>query len=195
MELKDYIKVYETSMHPKIISSFIKYCNKIDFGEGEVVSSDGKELKKMHEYRKTNTWFFQANTMSDIHWKNFWKAAMMETLYSAYRKFPAFLEGKIGCADDPIIDIQCLKYEEGGFYSAHTDNCTMFPRTLSMIYFLNDDYEGGELNFHCPITGKVYKTVKAKPGRAIVWPSNFLYPHTVTPVSKSKRYTLVAWIR
>ena len=31
------------------------------------------------------------------------------------------------------------------------------------------------------------------PGRLIVWPSNFMYPHTVKPVTKGTRYSIVAW--
>ena len=192
MELKDSIKVYETSLNPEIIGSFIKYCNKIDFKAGKVVGKEGKETVDKST-RNTNTWFFKANTMSDIHWKNFWNTVIISNLYNTYRQTIKFTNGHIGC--DGLIDLQCLKYEEGGFYRAHSDNLCAIPRTLSIIYFLNDDYEGGELNFHCPITGEIYKTVKPKPGRAIVWPSNFLYPHSVTPVSKSKRYTLVSWIR
>jgi len=192
MELKDYIKVYETSLNPEIIGSFIKYCNKIDFQEGKVVGTRG-ESRVDKSTRNTNIWLFQAGTMSDIHWKNFWGTVLISNLYIKYRQTFKFTNGELGI--DGLIEVQCLKYEEGGFYGPHADSVTAIPRTLSIIYFLNDDYEGGELNFHCPITGEIYKTVKPKPGRAIVWPSNFLYPHSVTPVSKSKRYTLVSWIK
>ena len=29
--------------------------------------------------------------------------------------------------------------------------------------------------------------------RMIIWPSTFLYPHTVKPVTKGTRYSVVAW--
>jgi predicted 2-oxoglutarate/Fe(II)-dependent dioxygenase YbiX len=88
-----------------------------------------------------------------------------------------------------------LKYGEGGHYVPHVDHGHDVPRTLSIIYFLNNDYEGGDLRFHNPDkNSEVYKTVTSAPGRVIIWPSNFLYPHSVTPVTKGKRFVLVSWL-
>ena len=58
---------------------------------------------------------------------------------------------------------------------------------LSIIGVLNDDYEGGELMFH----GEEYKT---KTGDVVMFPSNFLYPHMVKPVTKGTRYSFVSWV-
>ena len=92
---------------------------------------------------------------------------------------------------DKLECIQILKYEQGGFYVEHTDHFSGRPRTLSGIYFLNNDYEGGDLIFN--LDNKDYK-IEKKPNRFIVWPSNFLYPHRVTPVTKGVRYSVVTWI-
>lgn len=59
---------------------------------------------------------------------------------------------------------------------------------LSIIGALNDDYEGGELMM---FQNKPYKL---KAGEIIIFPSNFLYPHKVMPVSKGTRYTYVSWV-
>jgi predicted 2-oxoglutarate/Fe(II)-dependent dioxygenase YbiX len=37
------------------------------------------------------------------------------------------------------------------------------------------------------------KIIKPKTGRTIIWPSNFMYPHKVIPVTSGTRYTLVSW--
>jgi predicted 2-oxoglutarate/Fe(II)-dependent dioxygenase YbiX len=66
------------------------------------------------------------------------------------------------------------------------------PRTMSCILLLNNDYEGGNLCFRNP-DGSGEWEVEVKPNRMIIWPSNFLYPHTVKPVTKGKRYSVVAW--
>jgi len=58
---------------------------------------------------------------------------------------------------------------------------------LSIIGVLNDDYEGGELMFH----DKEYET---KTGDVVIFPSNFLYPHMVNPVTKGTRYSFVSWV-
>jgi len=76
----------------------------------------------------------------------------------------------------------------------HTDHHASIPRTISVIIFLNNDYEGGELNFYNSFTNEIFKTVKPSPGRCIMWPSNFMYPHSVSPVTKGTRYAIVSWL-
>ena len=72
------------------------------------------------------------------------------------------------------------------------DHCKQYPRTLSGIFLLNNDYEGGELSFrNLDKTGE--ENIPVEPNRMIVWPSNFLFPHTVKPVKKGTRYSVVAW--
>ena len=60
--------------------------------------------------------------------------------------------------------------------------------TLSIIGILNDDYEGGELIMFED------KKIDTKKGDLIIFPSNFLYPHKITPVTKGVRYSYVSWV-
>ena len=60
------------------------------------------------------------------------------------------------------------------------------------MVFINDNYEGGELVFKYPNSEDTTKIDKKK-NRIIIWPSNFLYPHSVFPVTKGERYSVVAW--
>ena len=39
----------------------------------------------------------------------------------------------------------------------------------------------------------VTRTSEIVPNRLIIWPSNFLFPHSVLPVTKGLRYSVVAW--
>ena len=59
---------------------------------------------------------------------------------------------------------------------------------LSVIGILNDDYEGGELIM---LEDKKIDTNK---GDLLIFPSNFLYPHEITPVTKGVRYSYVSWV-
>ena len=59
---------------------------------------------------------------------------------------------------------------------------------LSIIGILNDDYEGGELIMFED------KKIDTKKGDLLIFPSNFLYPHYVTPVTKGVRYSYVSWV-
>ncbi len=94
--------------------------------------------------------------------------------------------------DCTVTDMQVLKYKVGGFYRQHIDSGHFSPRTLSFIYLVNDNYEGGELIMELP---KIKETIpiEVKKDRLIVWPSNFMYPHRVNPVKKGIKYSVVAW--
>jgi predicted 2-oxoglutarate/Fe(II)-dependent dioxygenase YbiX len=81
-----------------------------------------------------------------------------------------------------------LKYTTGGFYTQHTDSFTDNPRAISCSLILNDDYEGGEFGFFDREV--VYKLKK---GSAITFPSNFLYPHEIMPVTSGTRYSIITW--
>jgi PKHD-type hydroxylase len=98
-----------------------------------------------------------------------------------------------------LTDIQSLQFtcydgKEKGFYEKHIDmmyNSTG-TRKLSLSIQLSDssDYEGGDLLLH-------YKNNPDKAmrnqGTATFFPSWML--HEVTPVTKGKRYSLVAWVQ
>jgi predicted 2-oxoglutarate/Fe(II)-dependent dioxygenase YbiX len=58
---------------------------------------------------------------------------------------------------------------------------------LSVICLLNDDYEGGELVFFED------KILTPSQGDVIIFPSNFLFPHEVKPITKGIRYSVVSW--
>jgi len=59
---------------------------------------------------------------------------------------------------------------------------------LSCLGVLNDDYEGGEF-----LMFDDYE-IKLKQGDLIIFPSNFLYPHKVEPVTKGTRYSYISWV-
>ena len=83
---------------------------------------------------------------------------------------------------------QLLKYEKGGFYTQHIDSFTEIPRTISCSFILNNDFNGGEFSF---FNNKVIYSLKK--GSAIMFPSNFLYPHSVLPIINGTRYSIVTW--
>ena len=58
---------------------------------------------------------------------------------------------------------------------------------LSVLGVLNDDYEGGEFVL-------IDEKINLSKGDIIVFPSNFMYPHKVEPVTKGTRYSYISWI-
>lgn len=80
-----------------------------------------------------------------------------------------------------------LKYPQSGYLPAHQDQ-GISSRVLSVLLYLNDNYEGGEIEFK-------HSNIKFKPeaGSILFFPSNFLYVHEVHPVTKGPRYALPNW--
>lgn len=81
-----------------------------------------------------------------------------------------------------------LRYQTGQFYKQHTDSYKAQPRAVSCSFALNDDYEGGEWAFW----NKELK-IKTKKGSVVMFPSNFMYPHEILPVTKGTRYSIITW--
>jgi hypothetical protein len=83
---------------------------------------------------------------------------------------------------------ELLRYKEGQFYTQHTDSFKARPRAVSCSFALNDDYEGGEWGFF-----DREMVVKAPKGSVVLFPSNFMYPHEIMPVTKGTRYSIITW--
>jgi len=123
---------------------------------------------------------------TDLFYWNFIKQEI-ERLYSFYKiKFPKMESSKLN-------QIDLLKYSAGEKYDFHTDNSTGFHRTLSVIINLNNDYEGGDLIF-ADQKEKEIKRLKLGKGSIVFFPSNFMYPHCIEPITKGTRYSIVAWL-
>jgi hypothetical protein len=83
---------------------------------------------------------------------------------------------------------ELLRYKVGQYYVQHTDSYSKHPRTVSCSFALNDDYEGGEFAF---FDRKI--KYKLKKGSAILFPSNFMFPHEILCVTKGTRYSIITW--
>jgi hypothetical protein len=83
---------------------------------------------------------------------------------------------------------QLLKYGKDNHFVKHYDDSKQYPRTVSMSYYLNDDYEGGEIEFP-----NFNLKIKPSADQVIMFPSNYVYTHTVHPVVSGTRYAIVGW--
>lgn len=81
-----------------------------------------------------------------------------------------------------------LKYEEGDFFKVHTDSSRKYPRQVSSVYYLNDNYEGGELYFP-------FLDIAIKPSASelVVFPSTNLFSHEAKPILKGVKYSMANW--
>ena len=83
-----------------------------------------------------------------------------------------------------------LKYGEGQFFTNHIDDHPDYHRRISTFYYLNDNYSGGELNFP-----RFNISFKPKANHMVVFPSTYVYNHSVSPVTEGERYAVVSWLR
>jgi len=87
---------------------------------------------------------------------------------------------------------ELLIYKPNGHYNAHVDTVhehSNETRKLTVLTFLNDDYEGGK--FFLNSNGTLYYPPQEK-GTVLVFPSYMV--HGVEPVTKGVRYSCVTWL-
>jgi Rps23 Pro-64 3,4-dihydroxylase Tpa1-like proline 4-hydroxylase len=81
-----------------------------------------------------------------------------------------------------------LRYKEGQFYVQHTDSFKHQQRSVSCSFLLNDEYEGGEFAF---FDREIM--IRSGKGSIIMFPSNFMFPHEIMPVTSGTRYSIITW--
>ncbi len=182
-KLKSFIKIYENAITDDLCNLIIEtYSNTEEWVSSKI--GDGKINKLIRNCEIIN--ISSEETIS----KNYQKRKEIDdklfeifsnTITDLKTKFPT-----ITISQDSGYDL--LKYECGGFYSQHTDSFTVHPRAVSCSICLNDDFEGGEFAFFDREI--IYKLKK---GSIITFPSNYLYPHEIMPVTKGTRYSIITW--
>jgi SM-20-related protein len=110
--------------------------------------------------------------------------------------------------DTPLSGCQPLKllrYTAGDFFHAHADNGSdeVAARRVSAVVFLNDQtddaetgsYSGGSLTFFGLVGGergeRVGFPLVGEKGLLVAFPAGMR--HSVTPVSRGERFTIVTW--
>jgi predicted 2-oxoglutarate/Fe(II)-dependent dioxygenase YbiX len=84
---------------------------------------------------------------------------------------------------------QLLRYGKEQKFHDHIDDHPFFTRRISLTYYLNDDYEGGDVEFK-----RHGLRFKANKNDLLIFPSNFIYNHEVHPVTDRLRYVVVQWM-
>jgi predicted 2-oxoglutarate/Fe(II)-dependent dioxygenase YbiX len=92
---------------------------------------------------------------------------------------------------------QFLRYDVGDHYDKHNDSESyeqgklkrVVNRDISILLYLNDDYEGGQIEFN-----QIQLTLRPKTGMLLAFPSYIEFEHKVHPVTNGTRYSLVSWI-
>ena len=142
-----------------------------------------------------------ANTRSgnrelDVSWDNLPSTKLiMKKLWQKIKDYQNELDFPWFTRWDGYTQIRYNKYSEDRQMALHCDHIkSMFKGerkgipTLSLLGLLNDDFEGGEFILWDS------KVIEFKQGDLLIFPSNFLYPHKVEPVTKGTRYSYISWV-
>jgi hypothetical protein len=80
-----------------------------------------------------------------------------------------------------------VKYEGAGtHFKVHADHGPTYVCTVSVVVYLNDDYEGGEIVFP-----RFNLTHKPQAGDIIVFPSTYVYEHSSEDIVSGTKYAVV----
>ena len=186
LNVKDYLKIYE-------------FLDKNDCKN--IVSS----LKKLNEWSKhtyydvieNNTLSFDDDFQVSYGMKDETKFVMDKLWHSINYYIRLDLKE---CNDwfsnwSGYSPVRWNKYNVGTRMQPHCDHIqAMFDGTrkgvpiLTILGALNDNYKGGELIFWGD------QQIELKAGQIAIFPSNFMYPHEVKPITKGTRYSFVSWV-
>ena len=183
-ELKDYILVLEDVIPNKLCNDILNEYENSNEWLDTLVSGKGNINK---EIRNCTTIGISLNEVIEKN-KNARKILDDEVFQSTKKAITRYNEKFKKAYISKDSGYQLLKYEKGGFYTQHVDSFTEIPRTISCSFTLNDNFRGGEFSF---FNNKIIYSLKKR--SAIMFPSNFLYPHSVLPVTEGTRYSIVTW--
>ena len=79
-----------------------------------------------------------------------------------------------------------VKYLPGKYFKIHGDHGPYYACTVSAVVYLNDNYEGGEIEFV-----RQGLVIKPEAGDIVVFPSNFVYEHASLEVFSGTKYSVV----
>ena len=178
----DYIEYYPDIVDSKLCNTITKHFDKnADWKTSTFSTHDknsGTSKVNMQEY-----WITKKDTYAEHL-----RTAFVKTI-SNYTQTHTIIKPQ------EFTNFRINRYSTGGFMKKHIDNIHHshgqkygYPHLTSLI-FLNDDYEGGDFIL---CDGKF--VAPKQQGSAVVFPSNFMYPHEVKEVTSGNRYSIMTWL-
>jgi predicted 2-oxoglutarate/Fe(II)-dependent dioxygenase YbiX len=156
------------------------------FEKAKIKSEEDGVIKGLEQVRTNSTLSLKKSSQFNESLKNIddkFNSITKECL-SSYRK--------IFDINEPFYYTEhnnLLKYTDSQYFRSHYDGDTGSKRSISLILYLNDEYDGGEIEF-------VNFDIKIKPsaGSLFIFPSNYAYRHIAHPIKSGTKYAIVTWI-
>ena len=161
--------------------------NKKDISQSTIIN-DKKEGGETNTEIRNTLWYNITDEMSH---------KLEEAVAGCFREHIA---PRYNCEFKSYEPVQFLGYPVGGHYRGHIDGESFnfetrqwescMPRDVSFLFYLNDQYGGGEVEFY-----DLGLTIKPKNGMMIAFPSYKVFALKLHPVTWGHRYTLVSWVK
>ena len=184
----DLIIIKENIIPPNNIEELMLLTNNTkDITNATVINKDKEDGSEENLETRNTLWYAITEELA----KN-----LEQAVAQCFREHVA---PRYNCQFKSYEPVQFLGYPPGGHYKGHNDGESFnyetrqwercMPRDISFLFYLNDQYGGGELEF-----GDLGLTIKPKKGMMIAFPSYKEFAHKVHPVTWGHRYSLVSWI-
>ena len=190
--MNDLIQIIKI-LEPSELKDLNQFIDTLKFGRNQVFGTKGDEVVDSSIRTSTGTSLVDSHELTiNFHNKinlglNEYKKRV-QNIHSNFSYYPvpggydtkSWREG-----------IQILQYEKSQVYKFHHDAATReeqkeYHRKISVIVYLNDGFKGGGTSF-------VHKTYKPQPGYALIFPSNWCYPHAGQVVEEGRKRVAVTW--
>jgi hypothetical protein len=183
-DLRAYIKVYENHLSDEICKQTLDEIERIKFHQHTFYDPTNGSYATRSGNRELDVSWDTVSTRPIIM-QRIWDGISQ---YLQELNFPWFGTWK------GYSGVRFNQYKEDRLMAEHCDHIhSLFDGeikgipTISIVGTLNDDYEGGEFVMFQD------EVIKMPKGCLLMFPSNFLYPHRVDPVTKGVRNTYVSW--
>jgi hypothetical protein len=181
-QLKDYIVVIDDIIPNNVVDMvFSEYINSDDWIPAIIKGGEDSKVRNC----STIGLSFEIIIQKNLEIRQKIDSCIFDCASKAIQEYKNIFS-KCGIEQDNGYEL--LKYGVNGFYVEHIDSFKDRPRAVSCSFILNDGYEGGEFAFFD-------RELKYKPkkGSCIMFPSNFMYPHEIMPVTSGTRYSIITW--
>ena len=184
-DLKNYLLHLDNFINKETCEKTLQEMNNINYNQHTFYNSVKNDSESRSGSQELEVSYDNVSTKKEMM-NRLWHAI---DSYIKYIKYPWFNEW-VGYSE-----IRFNKYSENKKMALHADHIhSLFEGKrkgipiLSVLGVLNDNYEGGEF-----IMFDNYE-IKFKQGDVLIFPSNFIFPHKVEPVTKGTRYSFISWV-
>jgi predicted 2-oxoglutarate/Fe(II)-dependent dioxygenase YbiX len=184
--IKEYVKIYHDFIPLESCQIIIDDIEKTQWSEHSY--SDGSS-GEMHRYEHE----FLVN--------NHKSPEVQQLMHGIWGMLQKYMNEHIGWASgwynswSGYTPVRFNKYVKDSLMRKHCDHIhTIFDGQmkgvpiLTVLGALNNDYEGGDLLMWED------EKIELPAGAVMIFPSNFMYPHHVSPITKGTRYSYVSWV-